>query len=339
MRWRGILGWGLIALVFLISVAFGLGVIWYQGPSDMVLRGAVAITWLVFSGACAVWFWRMRDARGLAVYSLPFAALALWLASIEPRNDRDWSFEMAQLMTYERQGDDIIVHNVRNFDWTGPTEAHVSWERRRYDLTKLKGVDVLSLYFMGSTIAHTYFSFIWQDGEALSISVEIRKEKGESYSEIGGFFKAYELSILAGDERDFYGWRVFYPKEDIQLFHTRATPSQARELLIKLLDAANDLAVHPAYYNTLTDNCTSETWMLTEAMGADHPVDRRMLLSGYLPDMLYEMKLIDTSHPLAELRETGHIMGRAKTALDQGLTGTAFSNALREGIPQTDPSR
>jgi hypothetical protein len=138
---------------------------------------------------------------------------------------------------------------------------------------------------------------------------------------------------LAGDERDFYGWRVFYPKEDIQLFHTRATSEEARALLIKLLDAANDLAAHPTYYNTLTDNCTTETWMLTEAMGADHPIDSRMLLSGYLPDMLYDLKLIDTALPLSELREKGHIMGRAKSALDQGLTGVAFSNALREGIP------
>ncbi len=101
---------------------------------------------------------------------------------------------------------------------------------------------------------------------------------------------------------------------------------------MKLLDAANKLAAEPAYYNTLTDNCTTETWMLTEAMGANHPIDRRMLLSGYLPDMLYELTLIDTSHPLVELREKGHIIGRAKAALDQGLTGAAFSNALRDGI-------
>ena len=106
-----------------------------------------------------------------------------------------------------------------------------------------------------------------------------------------------------------------------------------------MLDSANDLAAHPTFYNTLTDNCTTEAWMLTEALGADHPVDRRMLASGYLPDMLYELKLLDTSHPLAELRAAGHILPRAKTAIDQGLTGAAFSNALREGIPPPEPSR
>jgi hypothetical protein len=333
MRWGRIFGWGLLTLIFLISIAFALGVIWYQGPDAIALRAVLIVAWLGLSGACAVWFWRGGDGRAALAYLVPLGALALYFASIEPRNDRDWSFEMTQLMTYERQGDEIVVHNVRNFDWTGPMEAHERWEERRYDLSKLKTVDVLSLYFMGSTIAHTYFSFVWEGGEALSLSVEIRKEKGESYSEIGGFFKAYELSILAGDERDFYGWRVHYPKEDIQLFHTRATPEEARTLLLKLLDAANKLAKQPTFYNTLTDNCTTETWMLTESMGADHPIDTRMLLSGYLPDMLYDLKLIDTSHPLAELREKGHILPRAKAALAQGLTGGGFSQALREGVP------
>jgi hypothetical protein len=332
MRWGRVFGWGLLALIFALSVVFAAGVICYQGPSATVLRAVLIAAWTVFSVVCAL---RFRRNAGLAtlVYVVPLGALALYFASIEPCNDRDWSPEMAQLMTYERQGDEIALHNVRNFDWREPMAADERWEERHYDLTKLKTVDVLSLYFMGATIAHTYFSFVWEDGEALSISVEIRKERGESYSEIGGFFKAYELSILAGDERDFYGWRVFYPKEDIQIFHTRATPEEARKLLLKLLDAANHLATHPTYYNTLTDNCTTEAWMLTEAMGADHPVDARMLLSGYLPDMLFDLKLIDTAHPLAELREKGHIMGRAKAALDHGLTGAAFSKALREGIP------
>jgi hypothetical protein len=289
--------------------------------------------WLVLSVVCAVWYWRARDGRPWLLYLVPLGALGLYFASIEPRNDRDWSPEMTQLLTYNREGETIVVSNVRNFDWTGPMQATERWETRRYDLSKLRSVDVLSLYFMGETVAHTYFSFVWESGEALSLSVEIRKEKGETYSQVGGFFKAYELSILAGDERDFYGWRVHYPKEDIQLFHTRATPEQARVLLLKLLDEANKLAQQPTFYNTLTDNCTTETWMLTEAMGADHPIDARLLASGYLPDMLYDLKIIDTSHPLAELREAGHILPRAKTALDQGLTGGAFSNALREGVP------
>ena len=332
-RVASITGWCLLALAWFVSVVFGLGVLWYHAPSSIVLSVSLLLAWIALSGACAIWVWRARDWRACLAYIVPFVALILWFLSLAPRNERDWSPEMAQLLIYQRTGDEIVLRNVRNFDWTGPLEAKERWETRRYDLAKLKSVDVLSLYWMGASIAHTYFSFVWEDGEALSLSVEIRKEKGEGYSPIGGFFKAYEISILAGDERDFYGWRVLYPKEDIQLFHTIATPVQARELLLKMLDSANELAAKPAWYNTLTDNCTTEAWMLTEALGAGRPLDRRMLVSGYLPDLLYELKLLDTSHPLDELRGDGHILPRAKAALDQGLAGPAFSNALREGVP------
>jgi hypothetical protein len=319
--------------MWLMSVVFAIGVLWYQGPQSSGLRIALAVTWALLSIVCGVWFVKRRQWRPWAAYLVPFTVLMIWFATILPRNDRDWSPEMAQLLSYERRGDEIVLKNVRNFNWTGPLTADERWETRRYDLAKLKSVDVLSLYWMGETIAHTYFSFVWEGGEALSISIEIRKERGESYSKIGGFFKAYERSILAGDERDFYGWRIFYPNEDIQLFHTVTTPVQAQKLLLEMLDEANKLAAEPAWYNTLTDNCTTETWMLTEATGAGHPLDRRLLLSGYLPDMLHELKLIDTSRPLSELREAGHILPRAKAAIDQGLSGAAFSNALREGVP------
>jgi hypothetical protein len=241
---------------------------------------------------------------------------------------------MAQLLTYTREGDTITVKNVRNFNWTGKETADEKWETRRYALSELKSVDVLSLYWKGPRVAHTYFSFVWTNGEALSLSVEIRKEKGEAYSPIGGFFKAYEFAILAGDERDFYGWRVFFPNEDIQLYRTRATPAEARTLLLGLLDIANKVAAEPVYYNTLTDNCTTEVWLLTETLGKGRPDDWRILVSGYLPDFLYDLDILDTSRPLAALRDKSHILPAARAALDQGLTGAAYSSALRERVPR-----
>jgi hypothetical protein len=252
---------------------------------------------------------------------------------IRPTNDRIWSAEMARLLTYTRDSDVITVKNVRNFNWTGPKKADEHWETRRYKLSELKSVDVLSLYWKGPRVAHTYFSFVWANGEALSLSVEIRKEIDESYSPIAGFFKAYELSILAGDERDFYGWRVHFPKEDLQRFRTRANTEEAGGLLITLLDAANNLAAHPEFYNTLTENCTTEVWMLTDALGLGEPLDWRMFASGYLPDLLYDLKVLDTTQPLAELREQAHTMPAVRKAIADRLTGPAFSKAIRNERP------
>jgi hypothetical protein len=264
--------------------------------------------------------------------ALPLVGLSIWLALIEPRNDYIWSPEMAHVMTYQRTGNQIAVANVRNFRWTSGDTNDENWETRIYDLSQLKYVDVVSMYWKGPWVAHTYFSFVWTSGEALSISVEIRKEKGESYSPIGGFFKAYELAILAGDERDFYGWRTHFPGEDIQLFRTRANSVQAQIFLLKLLDAANVLAKSPAFYNTLTNNCTTEVLWLTDALGAGRPTDWRILASGYLPELLYDMNLLDDRQTMASLRKAGHILPAAKRALQSGREGASFSNAIRTPV-------
>jgi len=314
-----------------LATAFAAGVLWHHAPTGILGRVVLVLGWFAFAGACGAAFYRWKDWRALAAFAVPLTAFLVWFVLIEPRNDRVWSPEMARTLTYSREGDEIIVTNVRNFAWRGPETADQRWETRRYRLNDLAAVDALSLYWKGDRVAHTYFSFVWANGEALSLSVEIRKEQGEAYSPVAGFFKAYELAILAGDERDFYGWRIFFPKEDIQIFRTNATPDQARTLLLKLLDLANEVAAAPVFYNTLTDNCTTEVWMLTETLGHGKPNDWRILASGYLPDFLYDLGVLDTMRPLQELRDTGHIMPRVRAALDRNLAGPAFSNAIREG--------
>ena len=319
----------LVSTAVSLCALFALGVIWFQGPAALALRVMMAVASLGLGVAILVLFIRGFRATVLLVLAVPFGCLLLWFAAITPSNDRNWSPEMAKTMTYAVQGDTIVVSNVRNFRWTGPATAEPNWETRTYDLSTLANVDVLSLYWKGPEIAHTYFSFVWTSGEALSISVEIRKEKDESYSAIGGFFKAYELAVLAGDERDFYGWRVFFPKEDLQLFRTRASPAQARALLLALLDNANRIAKTPVFYNTLIENCTTEVWMLTSAMGKGEPLDWRIMASGHLPEFLHDQDMLATTSSLAELRDRGHVMPAARQALDMGLSGPAFSSAIR----------
>jgi len=323
----------LLIVAFALAGVFAAGVIWYHAPAGKVVNGVLALAWVAFATTCVVIYARRNDRRALAALALPFAAILTWFILIAPSNDRVWSPEMAQLLTYTRDGDTITVKNVRNFNWTGPDKADEKWETRTYALSDLKSVDVLSLYWKGPRIAHTYFSFVWANGEALSLSVEIRKEVDETYSPVAGFFKAYELSILAGDERDFYGWRIHFPKEDLQRFRTRANTQEAGKLLITLLDAANDLAAKPEFYNTLTENCTTEVWMLTDALDLGKPLDWRMFASGYLPDFLHDLKILDTTRPIAELREHAHTMPAVRKAMADGLTGPAFSSAIRAGTP------
>lgn len=323
----------LLIAALVIGGAFAAGVIWYHAPAGKVVNAILALAWFAFAVTCVVTYARRDDWRAIAALAFPFAAILTWFILIAPSNDRAWSPEMAQLLTYTRDGDTITVKNVRNFNWTGPDTADQKWETRSYALSELKSVDVLSLYWKGPRVAHTYFSFVWANGEALSLSVEIRKEVDENYSPVAGFFKAYELSILAGDERDFYGWRVHFPEEDLQRFRTRAITAEAGKLLVTLLDAANELAARPEFYNTLTENCTTEVWMLTGALALGEPLDWRMFASGYLPDFLYDLKVLDTTRSLADLRDRAHMMPAVRKAMTDGVTGPAFSKAIRDETP------
>src|SRR5450432_676679 len=105
--------------------------------------------------------------------------------------------------------------------------------------------------------AHTIVSWDFDDGQHLAISIETRKEKGESYSALRGFFRQYELYYVVADERDLVGVRTNYRDEQVYLYRIRAPVSQARALLIDYLNEVNHLADHPQWYNALTQNCTT----------------------------------------------------------------------------------
>jgi hypothetical protein len=61
----------------------------------------------------------------------------------------------------------------------------------------------------------------------------------------------------------------------------------------------------------------------------------KILLSGYVPDYLYELGRLDTTKPFSELEELSRVNARAHAA-DQDA---AFSQRIREGLPVPPPLR
>ena len=57
------------------------------------------------------------------------------------------------------------------------------------------------------------------------------------------------------------------------------------------------------------------------------------LLSGYVPDYLYDLGRIDTKMPFAELEKLSHVNARAHAAGKD----PAFSQRIREGLPKPAP--
>jgi hypothetical protein len=63
------------------------------------------------------------------------------------------------------------------------------------------------------------------------------------------------------------------------------------------------------------------------------PMSWKILLSGYLPDYLYELGRLDTSRPFAELEKISHVNARAHAAEKD----PQFSQRIREGLPKPSP--
>jgi hypothetical protein len=184
---------------------------------------------------------------------------------------------------------------------------------------------------MGPAIAHTMLSFGFGD-EHLAISIEVRKEKTESYSSLAGFFRQYELVYVVADERDVIRLRTNYrkdPPEDVYVYRATGSIENGRRILLDYLRDVNELREHPRFYNTLTTNCT--TMILAHAtVNPGHvPWSWKILLSGYTPEYLYEMGRLDRSLPFEELRRRSHVNPAAQAA-DQAPD---FSQRIRAGLP------
>ena len=196
------------------------------------------------------------------------------------------------------------------------------------DLNRIQGLDLFISFWGPTEIAHTIVSWDFDDGQHLAISIETRKEKGESYSALRGFFRQYELYYVVADERDLVGLRTNYRGEQVYLYRIRVPPAQARALLVDYLDEVNSLADHPEWYNALTQNCTTTIRGHTQHIGAAGSFDWRLLANGHRDELLYERGQIDTSLPFAEIKVRSDITDKAKAADDS----PDFSAKIRQGL-------
>jgi hypothetical protein len=255
--------------------------------------------------------------------------LAAWLG-IPPSNERDWQPDVATLAYADIRGDQVTVHNVRNAEYRTETDYTVRLEGRTLDLSRLRSLDLFLIYWGSPAIAHTIMSWGFEGDQYLAISIETRKEQGEQYSALRGFFRQYELVFVVADERDVVRLRTNYRGEDVYVYRLDALPEGARLLLLRYLEALNRLRERPQWYNALTENCTTAIQRLAG------PYERRswwswkLFLNGYLDELAYDIGAIDRSLPFPVLKARSRVNERAKAAGDD----PRFSVRIREGLPR-----
>ena len=263
--------------------------------------------------------------KAIAICLAGFALVLAWWLTLKPSNDRAWQPDVAQTAWAEIDGDHVTIHNVRNCDYRTEGDYTPHWETRAYDLSQIRGMDIFLTYWGSPWIAHPIVSFQFGDNDYIAMSIETRKEVGEQYSAIRGFFRYYELIYTVSDERDVVRLRTNYRKgEETYLFHTRATPEHARATLLNYLKKINRIRNRPEWYNALTNNCTTNI----ATLAGEPQLDWRVLLNGRADQMLFERGDLATGNlPFAQLKQQAHINAAARAAND----APDFSRRIREG--------
>ena len=267
-----------------------------------------------------------------AVFLMPLALFFL----MQPSLDRDWQPDVAVLPYAEIKGNEVFIHHVRHCDYITETDYAVNDETRTYNLSKLKSVDIMLTDWGLKYIAHTMVSFGFEGDNYLCFSIETRKEVGESYSALKGFFRQYELIYIAADERDPVRLRTNFRKgENVYLYRLKvASMENLTQFFMEYVNRINQMHENPKWYNALTQNCMTSAFRLARKHAAPGRGKWHwsIILNGFADRHAYEVGTIDTSLPFDELKRISCINKRALAA----GSSPDYSKLIRQGIPGMD---
>lgn len=319
----------LLWIGFIVGTLWAAGAIYVDAPFAIETNTWLSIGWLIFAGILLLvgrlpgkrilhWLW----------FFLFLFVLVAWLQKA-PSNDRPWRADWAKEshVTLHRGG--FTFHNVRNFEYDDNDIIAENWESRTFNVTNLRGVDYFHDAFGGDLLAHPILSFDFGPEGRIALSIETRREVGESFSEIGGFFKMFELQYIWGDERDLIRVRTNIRNEPVHLYRTSLPREKVILMLLDSIRTTNMLKKYPRFYNVITANCT--TSLLAQTMELRHaPFDIRMLANGRLDELIFEKGgFVTPDIPFTELRQRTLINEAAKLAHDD----PEFSQRIRVDRP------
>jgi hypothetical protein len=314
-----------VAFVIGLAVLVLLTLIWLAiDAHNTGLKVRVGRALVIAAGAAAViglwWGWQSQVAIAAAISAVGFL---IWYFRRIPRHDRAWIPEVAHGATADI-GETVRLHRVRRFRWTARNVYEERWDEWLLNPDTITSVDLILSIWSSPLIAHTMVSFGFADGRHLVFSGETRRQKGDRFTITGGFFRRFELVMLAADERDVIHLRTDIRREKVSLYPVLMDPDARKELFLAFLEQGNDLVQRPKWYNTVTTNCTTVPFEIVRTIAPRLRYDWRLLLSGHLPGFLRTLGVL---HP----GKMTDLDARALLPVsgDDGQNDAAYSSALR----------
>ena len=309
LRWLGLV----------VGGAVGLALVLFGGGTPTVWRAMAALGLVGLTVAAA-----RRPHELLPLWAAALLGVGLWYAALPPSHDRDWVAAQSRLPRVQVDEQGFRVADQRAFRWTGPDKAEPAWVTASYRFDDIVGADLgLSRFSELEAMAHTFVSVRFRDGRVLVVSVEVRKEQGESFSPIRGVLRHYEKLVVLGDELDLIGLRAIHLQERVELHPLQVSNEQIEQFLRAVLAEAQAIEAQPVWYHTVMASCSTSLSRHLRAMGA-LPVDPRVMLPGYADALAHDLGWLG-DEPLEVLREAHRVDPRARAWDGEG----SLSEALR----------
>jgi len=243
-----------------------------------------------------------RDAQNLAILivilmGLIFAAVVL---SKTPREARDWKDHFARTAAFEETAPgQYQLSNLRTYVFDAKGGAAPGWSDASLDTDNLAEMWFFIEPFPENPLfAHSFLSFVFEteDGarKTVSVSIEARMEKTESYSAIAGVLRNYELAYVWSTEQDILTRIAVGLDHTLFAYKLNLDREQMGRLLAYFARRTNELKVRPRFYNTLHSNCTNElAKAVNEAFPKALPWHRSWVFTGRSADWLYRLGFIE----------------------------------------------
>ena len=328
--WIAITGWCSVAIALAPS-----------GPNAVTWSFAAGFALLCLSAASGPVPrpLRSRPARAAALVAA-WGAVVAWFLFVPAPADSDWQPDVAEIASFEIDGDLVTVSGIRNFRYrSSDTDFEPAWAERTYDLRRLRTLDLFFSFWGPKLICHNFVSFGFErdDGthEQLAVSIEVRKRHGQEYSAIGGLFRQFPLAYVWADERDVVRVRTNFRGERVRRYRVLARQENVRILFERYMADTMELERSPRWYNAITQNCGID--ILRTAWGGSVPLfpSPALLLNG-----TWEERAWDEGHlfPQVSLEETvraADITDDAKAAgmRDFGQAIRRRATEIRMGAP------
>jgi hypothetical protein len=223
-------------------------------------------------------------------------------ATSTPSMDRDWAEDMRIMARGEVTAEGLVrLADVR--DWRYATDSVLSrnYLDGSWDPDDLKDIWLYAQEFdaRGWT-AHTFLVFEFEesygDRRYLGISMEARREVGESYSILRGLLRGFEAAVVWATEEDLVSRRAIYADAPVRRFRLKVEPETRAAVFRGMVEETRALDERPRWYNTALYNCTNV--LIREANRVTPgaiPLHYSWVLTGRIDEYLERLGFLDPS--------------------------------------------